>query len=196
MNRAVTANGEPRMEPADIQLMLRVRDSDIEAFRALVSRYREPLRRYFTSLVADPSQADDFAQETLLRLWATRERYEPSGKFSTYLFQIGKYYWLNERKKFRLESRSCSDTDLTMAPAAPATEPENITLERLRRERIQRAVNALAEPYRQVFSLCHEEGLPYGQIAERLQIPVGTVKSRMAEALKRLRRALPPIEEF
>jgi RNA polymerase sigma-70 factor (ECF subfamily) len=184
------------MEPTDIQLMLCVRDGDIEAFRGLASRYREPLRRYFASLVADRSQADDFAQETLLRLWVTRERYEPTGKFSTYLFQIGKYYWLNERRKFRLETRSRSDAELTMAPAAPATEPENITLERLRRERIQRAVNALTEPYRHVFTLCHEEGLPYSQIAERLQIPVGTVKSRMAEALKRLRRALPPKEEL
>ena len=49
------------------------------------------------------SQADDFVQETFLRLWLARSRYEPTGKFSTYLFQIGKHYWLNQRKKLRPE---------------------------------------------------------------------------------------------
>src|SRR5438105_4836284 len=87
----------------DIELMLRVQGGDMEAFHELVRRYREPLRRFFASLLADRSQADDFAQETFLRLWLARGRYEPIGKFSTYLFQIGKHYWLNQRKKERVE---------------------------------------------------------------------------------------------
>ncbi|HLJ55144.1 MAG TPA: RNA polymerase sigma factor [Chthonomonadaceae bacterium] len=184
------------MELADIQLMLRVRDGDVEAFREIATRYREPLRRYFASLIADRSQADDFAQETLLRLWASRERYEPSGKFSAYLFQIGTRCWLNERRKFETECRAAQDDAIELSPAAPATEPESIALERLRRARIRRAVAALPAAYREVFSLCHEDGMRYAEIAARLQIPVGTVKSRMAEALKRLRRALSPREEL
>ena len=184
------------MEPTDIQLMLRVRHGDVEAFRTLAARYRDPLRRYFASLIADRSQADDCAQETLLRLWITRERYEPTGKFSAYVFQIGKHYWLNQRKKFRLEISASSDGELGMAPAAPASEPENIVMERLRRERIRRAVAALPEPYREVFHLCHEEGMRYGEIAARLDIPIGTVKSRMAETTKRLRRTLAPKEDL
>jgi len=184
------------MEPTDIQLMLRVRQGDVEAFRMLAVRYREPLRRYFASLIADRIQADDYAQETLLRLWATRERYEPTGKFSVFLFQIGKRYWLNQRKKFRLDICISGEAALEMAPATAASEPETMALERLRRERIRRAVAGLPEPYRELFRLCHEEGMRYSDIAVKLNIPIGTVKSRMAETLKRLRRALSPREDL
>jgi RNA polymerase sigma-70 factor (ECF subfamily) len=89
------------MQATDIELMLRVQEGDVAAFQQLVTRYRDPLRRFFASLLADRSQADDFAQETFLRLWLARDRYEPSGKFSTYLFQIGRRYWLNQRRKIR-----------------------------------------------------------------------------------------------
>src|SRR5881398_3599355 len=88
-------------EPTDIDLMLRARDGEAAAFHELVRRYRAPLRRFFAALLADRSQADDYAQETFLRLWLARERYVPTGKFSTYLFQIGRHYWLNQRKKQR-----------------------------------------------------------------------------------------------
>ena len=184
------------MEPTDIQLMLRVRDGDVAAFRMLAGRYREPLRRYFASLIADRSQADDCAQETLLRVWTAREQYEPTGKFSSYVFQIGTRYWLNQRKRFRLEPCDLSGQTLNAVRAPRAAEPESIALERLRRERIRRAVAALPKLYHEVFRLCHEEGLRYAEIAARMDIPVGTVKSRMAEALKRLRRSLSPREEL
>ncbi len=184
------------MEPTDIQLMLRVKDGDVGAFRTLATRYREPLRRFIASQIADQSQADDFAQEALLRLWMARDRYEPTGKLSTYLFQIAKHYGLNQRRRFLSEVCVPSEEGLTMAPASPSCEPESIVLERLRRDRIRRAVAALPSPYGDVFRLCHEEGLRYREISERLRIPVGTVKSRMAETLKRLRRALSPLEDL
>src|SRR6185369_12507125 len=87
------------MEPSDIELVLRVRAGDTAAFGQLAERYREPLRRYFLALTGDPSRADDDAQETLLRLWLCRERYEPAGRFAGYLFRIARHYWLNQRKK-------------------------------------------------------------------------------------------------
>lgn len=184
------------MEPTDIQLMLRVKHGDVEAFRALAERYREPLRRYFASLIAERSLADDCAQDTLLRLWTARETYEPTGKFSAYVFQVGKRCWLNQRKRFSQESLGAADVSLDAVAASPASEPENIALERLRRARIGRAVAALPEPYRTVFRLCHEEGLRYCEVAAKLNIPIGTVKSRMAEALARLRRSLSPKEDL
>src|SRR2546423_1096009 len=63
-----------RMEPTDIQLMLRVRQSDVEAFRTLAERYREPLRRYFASLIAERSQADDCAGAAAARADPARRR--------------------------------------------------------------------------------------------------------------------------
>ncbi len=178
------------MDLTDIQLMLQARDGDMEAFRKLVERYRQPLQRFFAALLADRSQADDCVQETFLRLWLLRARYEPTGKFSTYLFQIAKHHLLNERRKYRAAPvQPVEDSTLELLPAAD-TEPERLLLRRHRDERIRQAVSALPEHYRTVFVLCHFDGLKYAEIACRLQIPVGTVKSRMAEAVRLLRHLL------
>jgi RNA polymerase sigma-70 factor (ECF subfamily) len=179
----------------DIELMLQARADDAAAFQELVRRYREPLQRYFASLLADRTQADDFVQETFLRLWLSRRRYEPSGKFSSYLYQIGKHYWLNQRKKFRPEAEAACLDDATHATSPTTTQPHAVLLQRYRDGRIRRAIADLPEHYRLVFELCHFEGMRYAEIAERLGIPVGTVKSRMAEAVRQLRAALSPEDD-
>jgi RNA polymerase sigma-70 factor, ECF subfamily len=190
------------MEPTDIELMLRAREGDVAAFHELAQRYREPLRRFFVALLADHSEADDCVQETFLRLWLARGRYEPTGKFSTYLYQIGKHYGLNQRRKLRPESldnagweTDDADERLRVHPVAGSAQPEMILLERYRDARIRRAIAALPQHYRAVFELSHLEGLKYVEIGCRLGIPVGTVKSRMAEAVRRLRKALSEDDE-
>ena len=178
------------MAPEDIELMLQVREGDAEAFRLLASRYREPLRRYFAALLAEPGAADDGAQETLLRLWLTRERYEPTGRFANYLFRIALHYLLNQRKKLRPRvGLEAVEGELALAPAR-VSQPESILLQQGREREIRRAIAALPPPYRVVFDLAHGEGLKYAEIAAQLGIPVGTVKSRMAGAVRRLREAL------
>jgi RNA polymerase sigma factor (sigma-70 family) len=175
-------------ERTDIQLMLQVRDGDMEAFAELAARWRAPLCRFFASLLPDPGPADDAAQEVLIRLWLLRDRYVPAGRFSAYLFQIARHHGLNQRKKFRLDMLPDSEASRVTAP--PSLQPEAILLERLRHERVRREIARLPERCRTVFILCHDDGLRYAQIAERLSIPEGTVKSRMAEAVRRLRSAL------
>jgi RNA polymerase sigma-70 factor (ECF subfamily) len=178
------------VEPTDIELMLRVRGDDVAAFRELARRWRGPLTRFLAALIADPSRADDFVQETFLRLWLSRHRYEPTGRFSTYLFQIAKHYWLNQRARLARDRELAPLDGADGACLVQETGPEATLMRRLREERIRRAVAALPVHYREVFTLCHVEGLRYAQISERLGIPLGTVKSRMAEAVRRLRQAL------
>lgn len=182
-------------ELSDIELMLRVRESDVGAFRELVGRYREPLARFFYVVLADRSLVDDCVQETLLRLWSSRARYEPAGSFSAYLFQIGRHYWLNQRKKVStdLSRAALHDPELWLEDGQSGPEAEALNADRARR--IRRAVAELPERQRAVFELCHFEGLKYGEIAATLGIPEGTVKSRMSEALRRLRRTLDLDEE-
>ena len=179
-------------EESDVSLMLRVRhNNDAEAFALLAARYRTPLKRFFAAILPDPSQADDFAQETLLRLWLSRSRYEPAGSFSAYLFQIGRHYFLNQRIRHRAQAvreiSSETASGFEILPAAPKTQPETILLELMAQARLRQTIAELPPIYRDVFTLSHFDGLKYAEIAERLQIPVGTVKSRMAEAVRRLR---------
>jgi RNA polymerase sigma-70 factor (ECF subfamily) len=178
------------MEPTDIELMLRVRDDDVAAFRELLRRYREPLHRFFTAIFADRSQVDDFIQETFLRLWLNRHRYEPTGKFSAYLYQIGRHHWFNQRKKLRPELGEEALDQVRLVVGPDRFEPETMLLERDRHARVRRAIEELPEHSRVVFELSHFEELKYAEIARQLGIPVGTVKSRMAGAVRRLRRAL------
>lgn len=171
------------MEPTDIQLMLRVRQGDLEAYRLLVQRYRAPLRRFLAAMLPDPASAEDAVQETLLRLWLLRERYEPTGKFSTYLFQIARNHALNVRKRLEGEARR-------IAPAASEETPEGALLRRERAAGVEEAIQMLPPLYRAVFLMSHRDDLKYAEIGARLGIPVGTVKSRMAEAVRRLRSQL------
>src|SRR5213596_1446933 len=108
--------------------MLRVKAGDVAAFRMLVYRYREPLRRFFAAVLPDRSLADDCAQETFLRLWVSRERYEPAGRFSTYLFEIGKRHWLNERRRLRPATEP--EEAAATTPADPREQPERLLLRR------------------------------------------------------------------
>jgi RNA polymerase sigma-70 factor (ECF subfamily) len=185
------------MEPSDIELMLRVRAGDPAAFHQLARRYREPLRRYFAALAGSAGPVDDLAQETLLRLWLVRERYEPTGRFAGYLFSIARHHWLNQRKKQQKRPARLAPLEEAALEAAPfqVNQPERVLLERLRHARIRQAIAALPEHYRVVFQLCQIEGWSYAEAADRLGIPLGTVKSRMAGAVRRLRAGLSGEEE-
>ena len=83
----------------DEELMGLVQGQDISAFEELFRRYEQRVFAFFWRLSANRQEAEDGTQETFLRLWKTRVRYEPVGRFSTYLFQIAKNHFLHERQK-------------------------------------------------------------------------------------------------
>ena len=188
---------EPKNEEEDdTQLMGRVqRCGDAAAFAALVGRYRPALIRFFRAMLAEAGQADDAAQETFLRLYLSRERYQPTGSFSAYLFQIARHYGLNQRARYAVRARAeafteSSEDETLIILAPPTTQPEWVLLEQWERERRERAVAELPILFRLVFTLRHDGNLSYAEIAERLHIPLGTVKSRLTEATRRLRELL------
>ena len=186
-------------EATDAELMLRARDADdVAAFGELARRWRPILVRFFAVTLPLPSHADDAAQETLLRLWLLRARYRPTGRFSAYVLTIARHFGLNQTVRFRARSPREQSLD-TAAPfltaPAPVSQPERIALARHEAARVRAAIAALPSGERAVFLLSHDDGLRYADIAARLQIPVGTVKSRMASAVRRLRAALTTSEE-
>jgi len=191
-----------RMGPAslvatDEQAMWRVKmNDDPQAFARLVERWEKPIQRLCTRMTGSSHQGEDLAQETFTRLFTRRKSYEPSGRFSTFLWRIAlnlcydELRKTNRRREFFLDE---TDRGLADGPDEFITEepaPDHVLADRERAATVRRALLELAEPYRVVVVLRHYEGLKFRQIADVLAIPEGTVKSRMVEALNQLNRLL------
>jgi RNA polymerase sigma-70 factor (ECF subfamily) len=182
---------------SDEEIMSRVKTHDDHVeFAVLVKRWESPIRRLCTRMIGDSHRAEDLKQETFLRLFEKRKDYYPIGRFSTYLWRIALNLCYDElrrqerRRQFltgeldEQENQSETIADLP-APDVRAAQSEEGAL-------VRKALLQLPEIYRTVLVLRHYESLKLSQIAEVLDIPEGTVNSRMAEALCRLARILEP----
>jgi RNA polymerase sigma-70 factor (ECF subfamily) len=169
--------------------MLRVKQGEEEAFDELVRKYRKRLTGFFYSLCWNADTAQDCAQEVLLRLWLSRTRYDASGNFRAYMFRIARNQWVTT-----LRARRCRPEPMFLEEAwEPYPGEEDLARLLIRRyedRRIKLAIADLPEHYRLVFVLSHFQGMKYKEIAEVLEIPVGTVKSRMSAAVRKLREWL------
>jgi len=179
--------------------MSRVQKQDVSAFEELFRRYDQRILAFFWRLCANRQEAEDGTQETFLRLWKARVRYEPTGKFSTYLFQIAKNHFLHEREKRdrRMDLQQPSAKDLPEASSEPVS--SDAVDGRMLAGELQAAVNEavarLPESLRLVYVLTEQEAMSYKQAAEVLDCPVGTVGSRKVEAVRRLRELLQPLRD-
>jgi len=185
-------------EPNDEELMLRARAGDADAFCALAARHQPWIERFLYHMTWDRELAEDGAQEVLVRVWLARERYQPTARFSTFLFTVARNWWRNVRAR-RNSRPPVVALEEQVGPEARAllrtltsgdNVPERELLRGYERFRIRRAIDALPEAQRLVFILSHFEDLPHARIAALLGIPEGTVKSRMHHAYRRLREAL------
>lgn len=175
-------------QAADIELMAHAKQGDIEAFDELCSRYRKRMAGFFYSLCWDSDAAQDYAQEVLLRIWLHRDNYEPTGSFGSYIYRVAKNFWIST-----VRSRKCRPNTIPLDHVSiedDSSNLERLLLSRYRDRRIRAAVDGLPDHYRFVFVMCHFQDMTYSEIAEALEIPVGTVKSRMSTATKLLRESI------
>ncbi len=183
----------------DEELMGLLQKQDVSAFEELLRRYEQRIFAFLWRLSANRQEAEDGTQETFLRLWQARMRYEPTGRFSTYVFQIAKNHFLHERQK--QGHRTDSQQPFVKNPTGPADEPasrdraDGPVLAGELQAAVTGAVARLPEPLRLVYVLTEQEGMSYQQAAEVLDCPVGTVGSRKVEAVRRLRELLQPLRD-
>jgi len=181
---------------SDAELMELVKGGDYGAFDELYNRYAPGLRRFLFSLTWDQDTAEDYLQETFLRLYRARNRYQLTGKFKTFIFRIAKNYYITRLRHDRNKNESgqqiysFNSDPFENIHANARIEPEVHLMEDYRRFRLRQAISALPEGQKLVFVLSHFEDMNYSEIAELLRIPVGTVKSRMHSAVNNLRTLL------
>jgi RNA polymerase sigma factor (sigma-70 family) len=181
--------------PSDEELMRRVQgEEDHGAFARLVQRWEEPIRRLCVRMTGEVERGEDLKQETFMRLFERRKEYRPISKFSTFLWRVALNRCYDELRRQGRRREFLAEGEQTEAGEAAAEGP-GPDLEAAVREEgqlVRQAVLGLPEIYRAVILLRHYEDLKLAAIAEILEIPEGTVNSRLAEALTRLSRALEP----
>lgn len=158
---------------------------DSEAFAELVRRYDRPVYHLAYRTLRDAEEARDVAQETFFKAYRSLRTFRPDKKFSTWLFSIAYHAScdrLSRRKRFS------SDELQERADAGPGPEHQVIALDEA--ERLRDAIAALPEKYRAVITLYHLQGRQYEEIAQVLELPMGTVKTHLFRAKEQLRRIL------
>lgn len=188
-----------RRDP-DVQLMLRVREGDESAFAQLVKKYQDRLIGVFTNMFTDPALAEDLAQEVFLRIYRARQGYEPTAKFSTWVFQIASNLASNSRRsksrkkevQFHMSasgSQPLRSADQLVPEKSALMPTRQLDSEELR-ERVQAAMDTLNERQRLALLLHKFEGMNYTDIGETLEMSPQAVKSLLSRARENLRIAL------
>ena len=199
MNKGLLSTLSALFSVTDEQAMWRVQtQDDHRAFALLVERWEQPIRRLCARITGDPHRAEDLKQETFVRLFEKRANYRPITRFSTYLWRIALNLCYDElRRRHRRGEASLEDGQGETLAALDESVSDDRTpsarlVEQEEGEFVRQALLALPEIYRTVLVLRHYENLKLREIAEVLEIPEGTVNSRMAEALSQLTRLLEP----
>lgn len=187
------------MEPGDAELMDRIRSRDEAAFEAMLARYGEALRRYLQRTLRDEAAADDLAQELFLRLWQRADQWDGRGSLRGWLFRIATNLALNylrgerRRPQQSLERTLGADVDMARGEAElPAwlfdelPGPDELAERAEGADRLRAMVGALPASKRAVLQLVHDADLSLAEVAALLGVPVGTVKSRLHYAIRRL----------
>ncbi len=182
----------------DAQLMLRVREGDDESFRVLLDKHRNPLVHFLQRMVQDAGALEELAQEVFLRIYRARTSYEPSAKFTTWMFRIASHLALNwmrderhERAAVRLDGATERDDDLParqLKDNHPSVEHSLVNETRL--QEIRDSIASLPAKQRAAVLMHKYEEMEYSQIAQVFECSESAVKSLLFRAYETLRARL------
>lgn len=173
-------------DDTDEALLVRIAAGDREAFGALFAKYAPKVKGYLIRLGAAGAIAEDLAQDAMVSVWRRAGSFDRAkAKGSTWIFVIARNAWIDRlrREKVELAYRAGLDDPEESHDEAPDEAAVRLQTE----EHIAAALEMLSEEQRQVVRLSFFEERPHSEIAERLNLPLGTVKSRLRLALTKLR---------
>jgi RNA polymerase sigma-70 factor (ECF subfamily) len=169
---------------SDELLMLAFSKGSADAFTELFSRYKQPMYGFFRRRVAEPAHAEELTQETFLALLRAATRYEPRALFRTYLYAIGIKILRAHRRKAAFRATFFGHRNSVPDPAKQDATESGLW--------VRRAVEKLDPIDREILMLREFEQLTYAEIADLLQLPLNTVRSRLFRARTALRNLLEP----
>jgi RNA polymerase sigma-70 factor (ECF subfamily) len=179
----------------DAELMLRVKEGDGASFGVLLEKHRSSVVHFLYRMIQNHAVAEELAQEVFLRVYRSRSTYEPTAKFTTWLFRIATHLALNalrdgknERSQERLDDDSSDMPARQVSDRRPSVEQSMVYQAKL--DEIRRAIAALPEKQRAAVLMHKYEEMEYSQIAKVLACSESAVKSLLFRAYETLRARL------
>jgi RNA polymerase sigma-70 factor (ECF subfamily) len=184
----------------DQEIVVLARQGREAAYRELIGRYQRPVFSLIYRLVRDREKSEDLAQETFIKVLNALDRYDPSYKFSSWIFKIAHNTSLDHLRKKEPQTLSlegsphaetASEQESSVIQALSTEEtPEDYAASRELGATLEVAIGKLRPEYRTAIVLCHVEGRPYEEIAETMGVPLGTVKTYIHRARNELKKTL------
>jgi RNA polymerase sigma-70 factor (ECF subfamily) len=185
------------------QLIERCKQGDLAAFNELVKKYEKQVYNFAYRLTGNYDDANDVAQDAFLRVYNAIGSFRGDASFTTWLFRITTNVFLDDRKRARAHPHSSLDEALDLEESSvarqiedPSPSPEALTEQKERGQILQDTIGSLPENQRAMVVLYHSEQKSYEEIAEMMNLPIGTVKSRLNRARLALKEKLSPIREL
>jgi RNA polymerase sigma-70 factor (ECF subfamily) len=158
------------------------------AFDLIYEQLRKPIHRQVQAVLGDPAQSEEVAQEVLLELWRTAFRYDSAkGSAVAWAMTIARRRAID---RVRRTAASAAREQQTAAPVSPWAQPGEAAEDAFNRERLLRCLDQLSERQREAITLAFYDGHTYSQVASMLDVPLGTVKARIGDAMIKLRGCL------
>ena len=176
------------IEPTDEQLALLVQKGDGEKFGILMDRYEKKLFRYGKKFLSDLDNIEDVVQEVFIKTYKNIQSFDPSQRFSPWIYRIAHNTFINAIKKNSRIPLNFLDFDIILAHTA---DDDPAVKERERKEMaeiIDKGLEKLKPSYKEIIILYYLEELSYKEIADILQVPIGTVGIRIKRAKEILKK--------
>lgn len=183
-------------QAADAELLRRCLEGDERAYAEIVRRYQSQVYSVAMRMLRRPEDAEDVTQETFVRMFRALERYDPARPFAAWLLTIATRLSIDQLRRRRgrptrsLEVQPADDDAYEIEAEDPGPGPEELASHREEERRTEALIATLPPHYRIVVLLRHQKELSYEEIAEALQLPLGTVKARIHRARALLRERL------
>ncbi len=200
MNQRRSSGDDPFRTPdlADAEvnernLLRQTARGDEVAFNELYQRYQRPLFNYLLRLVQEQEAAEELLQEVFVAVWTGAGRFEGRSKLRTWLYRIAHNQaisWLRRHLRTAELTRELVTLESAPETGAGGPDPERQAIRSWQMDRILEAMAELSPHHRAVIELTFVQSFSYREIAEVLDCPVGTVKSRMSHAMRQLNRLL------
>ncbi|MFR9651156.1 MAG: RNA polymerase sigma factor [Rikenellaceae bacterium] len=176
----------------DSTLVQRTLDGDRSAYGELVSRHREMVYRLLTTRIGSNTDIDDLMQESFIKAYINLHRFDPRYSFGQWLYTIARNTAVDH---FRRRSDDLTIDDYTMPPSDDG-DPEQRVINQEKGEEIARCMDSLSPRHRQLFVMRFIDGFSYEEIAQKLNIPLGSVKTNIHRARKQMTKLLIEREDI